>query len=190
MLAAPLIALARSSCLPACLSRLASVRKNTHTVSHSFTTHSLYTRHCSVPSHCVRHSSSLPPPRFICYLAVCLAALRSASAAHLQEWISDRSQQRGRPTITAYYSACNRAEHRLCYDSHFRSPAAVRDAINALTLNRMHDLFQLETLLPGAGAPSNANLHLRLAADDRCHHRGQCILNRTTIATSSVRRDT
>ena len=41
---------------------------------------------------------------------------------------------------------------------------------------------------PGAGAPSNANLHLRLAADDRFHHRGQCILNRTTIATSSVRR--
>lgn len=122
---------------------------------------------------------------------MCLAALRSAcfsSAAHLQEWISDRSQQRGRPTITAYYSACNRAQHPLCYDSFSTIPAAARDASNAPDVNRMHDLFQLETLLPGAGAPSNANLHLRLAADDRFHHRGQCILNRTTIATSSGRR--
>ena len=52
----------------------------------------------------------------------------------------------------------------------------------------MHDLFQLETLLPGAGAPSNANHHLRLAADDRFHHRGQCFHNRTTIAASSVQK--
>ena len=136
----------------------------------------------------MRHLNSLPPPRSICYLPVCLAALRSASAAHLAEWISDRSQQRGRPTITAYYSACNRAEHSLCYDSYSHSAAAARVASNAPDVKRMHDLFQLETLLPGAGAPSNANLHLRLAADDRFHHRGQCILNRTTIATSSVRR--
>jgi hypothetical protein len=89
-------------------------------------------------------------------------------------------------TITAY-SACNRAEHPLCYDSHSHPAPAARDAANAPDVNRMHDLVQLETLLPGAGAPSNAKQHLRLAADDR-FHRGQCILNRATIATSSVRR--
>jgi hypothetical protein len=86
-----------------CLVSLASRRKN----ALSLTTHSLCTRHCSVHLlHQVRHLNSLPPPRSICYLPVCLAALRSASAAHLPEWISDRSQQRGRPTITAYHSAC------------------------------------------------------------------------------------
>jgi hypothetical protein len=188
MLAAPLIALARSSCLPACLVSLHAARTLTYSLSLFHDSISLHAPlFCALPP---RETLQFPPATTLYLLSGRVPGGLALGFSSPPPRVDLRPLAAAGQTITAYYSACNRAEHRLCYDSHSSSPAAVRDAANALTLNRMHDLFQLETLLPGAGAPSNANLHLRLAADDRCHHRGQCILNRTTIATSSARRDT
>ena len=186
-----LLALARAPS-----SRLASGRKSTHTHAaavpalRSLCIHSLCTRHYSTAA-LTAHATGQLPPATLYLLSACGAALGVSGWLQRRfspppEWI--RRPRAAGQTITAY-SACNRARHRLCYDSHSPPPAAARDAANATTINRMHDLFQSETLLPGVGAPSDAKQHLRLAADDRLH-RGQCILNRATIATSSVRRAT
>ena len=187
--AAPLAVQGRSrSSYPSLVSLVSGRKNNTRSLSLAHNSLSFI----SLNSGCVRHpnSNSNPPPPNICYLPAWWPCARLQQQPTSQSG-SPTARSSGADQPSPPTTAPGTAPSTLSATTHTQpDPPPHAYAANAPDLNRMHDLFQLETLRPGAGAPSNANLHLRLAADDRFHHRGQCILNRATIATSSARRVT